>query len=58
VDVVYFHFGEAFNTISCNDFIGSLKKRGLDDQTARWIEKWLTGRAQRVLISSSVVGDL
>ncbi|GAB0176438.1 liprin-alpha-2 [Grus japonensis] len=32
---------------------GKLRKRGLDEWTVRWIEKWLNGRAQKVVISSA-----
>ncbi|PKU30182.1 rna-directed dna polymerase from mobile element jockey-like [Limosa lapponica baueri] len=32
---------------------GKLRKCGLEEWTARWIENWLDGRAQRVVISSA-----
>ncbi|GAB0200312.1 mitochondrial enolase superfamily member 1 [Grus japonensis] len=53
VDVVYLNFGKAFDTVSHNILIGNLRKCGLDEWTVRWIENWLNGRAQRVVISSA-----
>ncbi|GAB0208757.1 mitochondrial enolase superfamily member 1 [Grus japonensis] len=53
VDVVYLDFSKAFDTVSYNILIGKLRKCGLDEWTVRWIENWLNGRAQRVVISSA-----
>jgi len=38
---------------SRNILTGKLRKCGLDEWTVRWIENWLNGRTQRVLISSA-----
>ncbi|GAB0209970.1 mitochondrial enolase superfamily member 1 [Grus japonensis] len=53
VDVVYLEFSKAFDTMSHNILIGKLRKCGLDEWTVKWVEKWLNGRAQRVVISSA-----
>ncbi|PKU32601.1 rna-directed dna polymerase from mobile element jockey-like [Limosa lapponica baueri] len=53
VDVVYLDFSKAFDTLSHNILIGKLGKCGLDEWTVRWIENWLSGRAQRVVISGA-----
>ncbi|GAB0203786.1 mitochondrial enolase superfamily member 1 [Grus japonensis] len=53
VDVVYLDFSKAFDTVSHNILIGKLRKCGLIEWTVRWIENWLNGRAQRVVISSA-----
>ncbi|GAB0198251.1 mitochondrial enolase superfamily member 1 [Grus japonensis] len=53
MDVVYLDFSKAFDTISHNILISKLRKRGLDEWTVRWVENWLNGRAQRVVISSA-----
>ncbi|GAB0210277.1 hypothetical protein GRJ2_003493500 [Grus japonensis] len=53
VHVVYLIFSKAFDTVSHNILIGKLRKCGLDEWTVRWIENWLNGRAQRVVISST-----
>jgi len=33
--------------------IGKLRKCGLDEGSMRWVENWLKGRAQRIVISSA-----
>ncbi|GAB0210224.1 mitochondrial enolase superfamily member 1 [Grus japonensis] len=53
VDVVYLDLSKAFDTVSHNILIGKLRKHGLDEWTVRWVENWLNGRAQRVVISSA-----
>uniref|UniRef100_A0A8B9P107 Reverse transcriptase domain-containing protein n=1 Tax=Apteryx owenii TaxID=8824 RepID=A0A8B9P107_APTOW len=53
VDVVYLDFSKAFGTVSHNILIDKLRKCGLDEWTLRWIENWLNGRAQRVVISGA-----
>ncbi|GAB0186537.1 mitochondrial enolase superfamily member 1 [Grus japonensis] len=53
VDVVYLDFSKAFDTMSHNILISKLRKCGLDEWTVRWVENWLNGRAQRVVISSA-----
>jgi len=53
VDVVYLDFSKAFDTVSHNTLTGKLRKHGLDEWTVRWIENWLNGRAQRVVVSGA-----
>jgi len=53
VDVVYLNFSKAFDTVSHNILLGKLIKCGLDEWSVRWIENWLNGRAQRVVISNT-----
>ncbi|GAB0207177.1 mitochondrial enolase superfamily member 1 [Grus japonensis] len=53
VDVVYLDFSKAFDTISHNILVSKLRKCGLDEWTVRWVENWLNGRAQRVVISGA-----
>ncbi|GAB0209872.1 mitochondrial enolase superfamily member 1 [Grus japonensis] len=53
VDVVYLDFSKVCDTISHNILIGKLRKCGLDEWTVRWVENWLNGRAQRVVISGA-----
>ncbi|GAB0179391.1 mitochondrial enolase superfamily member 1 [Grus japonensis] len=47
---VYLNFSKASDTVSHNILIGKFRKCGLDEWTVRWVEKWLNGRAQRVMI--------
>lgn len=51
VDIVYLNSNKAFSIVSLNILIGKLRKCGLDEWRARWIERWLRGRSQRVIIS-------
>jgi len=53
MDVVYLDFSKAFDTVSHNILLGKLRKCGLDDWSVRWIENWLNGRTQRVVISGT-----
>jgi len=53
VDVVYLDFSKAFDMVSHNILLGKLRKCGLDEWSVRWIENWLNGRTQRVVISSA-----
>jgi len=50
---VYLDFSKAFDTVSHNILLGKLRKCGLDEWLVRWIENWLNGRTQRVVISDA-----
>lgn len=56
MDVVYLDFRKAFDTVSHNILVMKLRKCGIDEWMVRWIENWLTGRAQRVVISGTESG--
>ncbi|KAK4806776.1 hypothetical protein QYF61_005572 [Mycteria americana] len=51
VDIDYLDFRKAFDTVSHKILLE--KPYGLDEQTVRWIENWLNGWAQRVVISGT-----
>jgi len=53
VDVVYLDFSKAFDTVSHNILPGKLRKCWLDEWSVGWIENWLNGRTQRVVISGT-----
>jgi len=53
VDIIYVDFSKAFDTVSHNILLGKLRKCGLDEWSVRWIENWLNGRTQRVVISGA-----
>ncbi|GAB0210344.1 mitochondrial enolase superfamily member 1 [Grus japonensis] len=53
VDVVYLVFSKAFDTVSHNILVSKLRKCGMAEWTVRWVENWLNGRAQRVVISGA-----
>ena len=56
VVIVYLDFSKAFDTVSQKIFIEKVMKYGLDEQTVKWTENWLNGRAQSVMISSTKSG--
>jgi len=53
IDVVYLNFSKTFDTVFHNILLGKLRKCGLDEWLVRWIENWLNGRTQRVVISGT-----
>jgi len=53
VDVAYLDFSKAFDTVSHNTLLGKLRNCGLDEWLVRWIENWLNGRTQRVVVSGT-----
>ena len=53
VDVVYLDVSKAFDTVSYNILLEKLRKCGLDEWSVRWIENWLNGRTQRIVISGT-----
>jgi len=42
-----------FDTVSHNILLGKLRKCGLDEWMVRWIENWLNGITQTVVISGT-----
>uniref|UniRef100_A0A803XQ81 Reverse transcriptase domain-containing protein n=1 Tax=Meleagris gallopavo TaxID=9103 RepID=A0A803XQ81_MELGA len=56
VDAVYLDFTKAFDTVSHDILITQLRKCGIDEWTVRWVENWLTGRAQRVVVGGAESG--
>jgi len=53
VDVVQLDFSKPFDTVSHNILLGKLRKYGLDEWSVKWIENWLNGRTQRVVVSGA-----
>jgi len=53
VDVLCLDFSKAFDTVFHNILLGKLRKYGLDEWSVKWIENWLNGRTQRVVVSGA-----
>ena len=56
VIAVYLDFSKAFDTFSHSILVMKLRKCGMDEWMMRKTENWLTGRAQRVVISGAESG--
>lgn len=56
VGVVYLDSSKMFDTVSHNVLEMKLRKYGIGEGIVRWTENWLTGRTQRVVISSTESG--
>ena len=56
VDVVYLYFTKAFDTICNNILVMELRKCGIDEWTVKLSENWLSGRAQKVVVSGTESG--
>lgn len=54
VDVLYLDFKKAFDTVPLDLLVYKLKAYGVDDRVLRWIENWLKGRLQRVVLNGSM----
>ena len=53
---MYLDFSKAFDTVSHGILLAKLRKCGIEEWTVRWVENWLTGRAQRVVIGGAESG--
>ena len=52
MDVIYLDFSKAFDTVSHDILLTKLGTCEIDE----WTRRWLTGRAQRVVIGSAESG--
>ena len=51
VDIVYLDFQKAFDKVPHKRLLAKLKAHGFSGNVLRWIDDWLTGRKQRVVIN-------
>ena len=50
VDAVYLDFQNAFDKVSHSKLLTKMARYGIDEGVVRWVENWLSGRRQRVVI--------
>jgi len=51
VDIIYFDFAKAFNSVPHTCLLTKLKSYGLTENLLRWLESYLVGRKQIVVIN-------
>ena len=56
VDVLYLDLAKAFNTVPTRKLLNKVKAHGIDGKILRWIEAFLVGRQQRVIVGGSHSG--
>lgn len=54
VDVIYFDFKKAFDTVPHNILLAKLRQYGLYGKMIEWIKSYLMGRIFRVKVAGSV----
>ena len=54
VDVIYLDFAKAFDKVPHRRLMLKLEQHGISGQVLQWIQSWLTGRQQRVVLNGSV----
>ena len=54
VDVVYFDFKKAFDSVPHGRLLDKLKSYGIDGQLLKWIRNFLMNRQQRVTLRNEV----
>ena len=56
LDLIYLDFSKAFDKVPQDKLIKKAKAIGISGNLLRWIEQWLTGRRQRVVINCKSSG--
>ena len=51
VDVVFLDFRKAFDRVPHKRLMRKVRALGIQDNAAAWIENWLAGRRQRVIVN-------
>ena len=53
IDVIYFDFKKAFDTVPHKRLLHKLKSYGIGGNVLNWIREFLTGRTQRVVVNNN-----
>ena len=54
IDVIFLDFAKAFDKVPIKKLLVKLKQHGIGGRLWTWIESWLTGRKQRVVLNGRV----
>jgi hypothetical protein len=54
LDVVYLDYAKAFDKVDLNILARRLKSKGITGQIGQWIDNWLKGRIQQVLVDENI----
>jgi hypothetical protein len=57
VDIIYLDFAKAFDKVPHQRLLTKLRAKGVDAQTVKWIESWLSNRTQNVNIQGEKSGS-
>uniref|UniRef100_A0A8B9I876 Reverse transcriptase domain-containing protein n=1 Tax=Anser brachyrhynchus TaxID=132585 RepID=A0A8B9I876_9AVES len=55
-DVIFLDFSKAFDTVSHRILLDKMSSIQLDKNIIRWVNNWLMGRAQKVVVNGSTSG--
>ena len=56
VDILYLDLAKAFNTVPPRKLLHKVKAHGIDGKILKWIEAFLVGRQQRVIVGDRLSG--
>jgi len=54
VDIIYLDFQKAFHKVPHHRLITKIEAHGIDGEVLRWIQSWLQGRRQRVVLGKQM----
>ena len=53
-DLIYLDFSKAFDVVPTRRLLAKIKAHRVDGKVLKWMENWLTGRRQRVVLNGDV----
>jgi len=53
IDIMYFDFAKAFDSVSHNRLISNLRSSGISGNLLEWIRNFLVGRKQKVILNNN-----
>jgi hypothetical protein len=57
VDVLYLDFAKAFDKVPHGRLVTKLEAKGITGEFRNWVEEWLSGRTQRVMVEGVTSGE-